>query len=132
MSLIDRILALFGRKPPRVDCPSKWRKRCEMALADAERKTGLKLRGRPRVSFRAAERYVRSPALGVEVGVWRHPQLGIDVCAVTSNLTITAAVNSSGDIPQFYIEHEMAHCIANEHGLAQPHCPEFRGKIFGW
>lgn len=116
-----------------VRCPRKWRPRCEAALADAERITGLKLR-KHRITFRTrkAEWYEISKALGVEIGVWQNKALSAPTCAVANKHTILAAVNRAGLVPHQYMVHEMAHVLQYDNGLPVNHAPRWKGLILGW
>lgn len=130
MSIFERIAwKWFGP----VRCDRKWRKRCEAALNDAARITGLRLK-KHRVDFRTrkADWYEQSKALGVEVGVWQNNALNTPTCAVANKYTIIAAVNRAGLVPHQYLVHEMAHVLQYDNGLPVDHDPRWRGHILGW
>lgn len=107
--------------------PSSYRAQVERCIAAAEAATGLECRGLRRAYLAETGRKAWSRSLrrnvavddGGRAGWWARGEIH--------------AYLLDGAVPDEILIHEAAHQIAADHGLgAADHCPEFRGRIWGW
>ena len=107
--------------------PSAYRPQVERCVAAADAATGLPCKGLRRAYFAETGKRARSQSLGRDVAVDDAGRAGWWVSGEIHVYTL------NGQAPDEVVTHEVAHQIAADNGLpTQGHCPQFKGKVWGW
>ena len=109
--------------------PSQYADQVKRCIVAAEAATGLRCKGLSRAEFYETGRKQRSNSLGRYIAVDEAGRSGYWVPGKAVVYTLGGVAEDRA------IEHEVAHQIAYDHGLDREdvdHCPEFRGRIWGW